>query len=102
MFGNFEEQQKEMETKLKAITIQKSSADGEINITMNAGLEVENISIDLSKLDLSSSDQMEDLILVTMNDAIHQAQIAQAMESQKMLANMMPGGLGDLGKLLGQ
>ncbi|HMY84665.1 MAG: YbaB/EbfC family nucleoid-associated protein [Saprospiraceae bacterium] len=102
MFGNFEEQQKEMEKKLKAITVHKASSENEINITMNASLEVENISIDLSKLDLTSSDQLEDLILVTMNEAIQQAQLAQAAESQKMLANMMPGGLGDLGKLFGQ
>jgi len=102
VFGNFEEQQKEMEKKLKAITVHKVSSENEINITMNASLEVENISIDLSKLDLTSSDQLEDLILVTMNEAIQQAQLAQAAESQKMLANMMPGGLGDLGKLFGQ
>lgn len=91
-----------MEKKLKAITVHKASSENEINITMNASLEVENISIDLSKLDLTSSDQLEDLILVTMNEAIQQAQLAQAAESQKMLANMMPGGLGDLGKLFGQ
>ena len=51
---------------------------------------------------MTSSDQLEDLLLVTVNEAIQLAQIAQGAESQKMLANMMPGGMGDLGKLFGQ
>jgi len=102
VFGNFEEQQKEMEKKLKAISIQHDSSDNEISVSINAGLEIENISVDLSRLDLTSPDQLEDLLLVTINEAIRRAQEAQAAESQKMLANMMPGGLGDLGKLFGQ
>ena len=101
MFGNFEEQQKEMDKKLKAISIDHASNDNEVKITLNASLEVTNITLDYSKMDMSSSEQLEDVLLVTVNEAIQKAQAAQAAESQKMLSDMMPGGLGDLGKLFG-
>ena len=102
MFGDFEEQQKLMDKKLKAIKIEHSSNENEIKITLNASLEIENISIDFEKMDMTSPDQLEDVLLVTIKEAVQKAQLAQAAESQKMLANMMPGGMGDLGKLFGQ
>lgn len=101
MFGNFEEQQKEMDKKLKAISIEHASNDEEVKIALNASLEITNISLDFSKMDMSTSEQLEDVLLVTVNEAIKKAQIAQAAESQKMISDMMPGGLGDLGKLFG-
>ncbi len=101
MFGNFEEQQKELEKKLKQISFSETSSGDEVKISMNAGLEIENISIDLSKIDVSTPDQLEDLIIVTVNDAIKKAQSLQAIESQKLLSDMMPG-FGDIGKLFGQ
>ena len=102
MFGDFEEQQKLMDKKLKAIKIEHSSNENEIKITLNASLEIENISIDFEKMDMTSPDQLEDVLLVTINEAVQKAQLAQAAESQKMLANMMPSRMGDLGKLFGQ
>ena len=102
MYGDFEEQQKLMDKKLKAIKIEHSSNENEIKITLNASLEIENISIDFEKMDMTSPDQLEDVLLVTINEAVQKAQLAQAAESQKMLANMMSGGMGDLGKLFGQ
>jgi len=91
VFGNFEEQQKELEKKLKQISFSETSS----------GDEIKNISIDLSKIDVSTSDQLEDLMIVTVNDAIKKAQHLQAIESQKLLSDMMPG-FGDIGKLFGQ
>ena len=43
MFGDFEEQQKLMDKKLKAIKIEHSSNENEIKITLTASLEIENI-----------------------------------------------------------
>ena len=102
MLEGFEEQQKELENKLKEKKINAASPDHEIQVVVNASLEVENISIDLSKLDMSNAEQLEDLLVVTINEALEDAKIKQAAESQKLLANMMPGGFGDLGKLFGQ
>ena len=65
-------------------------------------LTIRNIkNLDLSKIDVSTSDQLEDLMIVTVNDAIKKAQHLQAIESQKLLSDMMPG-FGDIGKLFGQ
>ena len=101
MLEGLEEQQQELENKLKEKKIESSSPDGEIKVTLNADLEIENISLDLSKIDVSTPDQLEDLLIVTLNQALDEAKIKQAAESQKLLANMMPGGFGDLSKLFG-
>ena len=74
MFGDFEEQQKLMDKKLKAIKIEHSSNENEIKITLNASLEIENISIDFEKMDMTSPDQLEDVLLVTINEAVQKAQ----------------------------
>lgn len=102
MFEGFEEQQKELENKLKEKKIEVSSPDNEINVVANASLEIENITVDATKIDLSNTEQLEDLLVVTINEALEEAKIKQAAESQKLLANMMPGGFGDIGKLFGQ
>lgn len=101
MFGNMEEQQRMLQEKMKAIKIDHTANDGSISLTINGNLEIENISIDLSKLDMTSSDQLEDTLIITLNEAIQRAQMSQAAESQKLLSEMLPGGFGDLGKLFG-
>ena len=79
-----------MDKKLKAISIEHASNDNEVKITLNASLEIVNISGDFTKMDMSNSEQLEDVLLVTVNEAIQKAQAAQAAESQKMLSDMMP------------
>jgi nucleoid-associated protein EbfC len=102
MFGDFEKMQADMQQKLATIHVEGQSGDGAITVTMNAAITVENVKIDMSKFDLSDSEQLEDLLVVAMNAAIEKAQIKAAAESQKLMNQMLPGGLGSLGSLFGK
>jgi nucleoid-associated protein EbfC len=102
MFGDFEKMQEEMQEKLGAITVEAEAGDGAVKVTMSAKLEVENIKIDATKLDANDTEQLEDFILVAMNEAIVKAQTKAAAETQKMMQNILPGGLGSLGGLFGK
>ncbi len=102
MFGDFEKMQAEMQAKLAGIQVQADAGDGAVTVTMNAAMQVENITLDKSKLDLSDLEQLEDFIVVATNEAIVKAQTKAAAETQKMMNNMLPGGLGGLGNLFGK
>jgi DNA-binding protein YbaB len=101
MFGGFEEQQKLLEKKLEEKKITASSPDQEVTITMNGNMIVENITVDISKVDLSNSEQVEDLLVVTFNEVLDEVKIAQAAESKKLLSSLMPGGMDNLESLFG-
>lgn len=97
MFGNFEEKQKEMEQKIREISIEEKSSDDAIYLKINGGFEITDLKIDLAKMDLSTSEQLEDTLIATINDALSRMQQEQAAYSQKMLSEMLPGGLEGLG-----
>jgi DNA-binding YbaB/EbfC family protein len=102
MFGNFEEQQKQMEEKLRAVIVYGSSGDGAVKVTANAAQDVTDISIDGSKLDTTDTDQLEDLVLLAVQEALEHAKEKASAASQDMINDMLPGGLGSLGNLFGQ
>ena len=98
LFGNVEQQQKELQEKLDQITIEGEAGDGAIKVSATANQKILNISIDKEKLNWEDSDEVEDLLMVAVNRALEKAAEQQAIESHKLLQNMMPGidGLADL------
>lgn len=98
--GNMEEKQKAMKEKLNTIILTED-ADGSIQVTANANLEITNISINKEAIDLEDMEQLEDLLMGAINRVIEKATEQQAIESQKMMKDMMPPGLGGLGDLFG-
>ena len=96
LFGNIREQQEEAQRKLGEITVEASSDDGAIRIVMDANKRLQDVTIDVSKLDLSTSEQLEDLLVVTFNAAIEQAEVKAEAEMRKQIGNMLPGGLDQL------
>lgn len=102
MFGNMEEMQKEMREKLAQITVQGEAGDGAIVVTANGVREITNIALDTAKLDLSDTEQLEDLLMVATNRALEAAAAREQEEAQGMLKNMLPGGLGGLSDLFGK
>ena len=101
MFGNFQEQQEKMEAQLREIVVHGSSGGGAIKVTANGGQEVTDISIDKDKIDLTDVEQLEDLILLAVEDALNQAKEQAAAVSQNMIKDMLPPGMGSLGNLFG-
>lgn len=98
MFGGMEEMQKQMQEKLTAITVEAEAGDGLVKIKANAAREILDVSINA---DLNDKEEIEDLVLVAINKVLALAAEKEQTEMQGMIGNMMPGGMGGLGDLLG-
>lgn len=94
--GNMEEQQAAMQEKLAAIIVEAEAGDGAIKVQASADKQITNISIDETKLDLSDKEELEDLLMVAINRALELAEEKASVESQSMLKDMLPPGLGNL------
>jgi DNA-binding YbaB/EbfC family protein len=101
LMGNMEEKKAQLQETLGNLEMQETSSDGAISIKFNGLREVLDVSIDLSKVDTSDGEQLEDLLLVTLNKM--QARIAEAeeVENKKMIKDILPPGLGGLGNMFG-
>ena len=96
LFGNIEEQQEELQQNLESIKLESSVLDGAIIVKGNAKREVLDIIIDDTKIDTSEVDQLQDLLVTAVNDLILMATEAEQVESQKLINDIMPPGLGGL------
>ena len=101
LLGNMEEKQKAMKEKLNAIILTEEIGDGAIQVSSNANREITNISIKKEAIDLEDMEQLEDLLIEGINRVLEKAAEKEAIESQKMMKDMMPPGLGGLGDLFG-
>ena len=101
LLGNMQEKQKEIKARLAEHKVSASSGDGAITVEANANKEILNISIDPQKIDFEDTEQLEDLLLVALNRTLELAKKKEQEESQKMIKDMMPPGLGGLGNLFG-
>ena len=101
LLGNMEEKQKEMREKLKTIMVDAEAGDGAVKVTANATGEITNISINKEAIDLDDMEQLEDLTMVAVNRVLEKATEKEAIETQKLMKDMMPPGLGDMGNLFG-
>ena len=102
MMGNMEAKQAEMQEKLAAVTLEAEAGGGAVKVTANATREITNIAIDKSKVDLTDTEELEDLLLVAVNRVIELAAEKEAEASQQMINDMLPGGLGGLAGMFGQ
>ena len=96
MLANFEEQQKKMQESFRAMELINEDSSGAIKVTANVIPEIRSISIDKTKIDINNAEELEDLLIVTINEIILMAQAKQAELSQKMLSEMLPPGMGNL------
>ena len=101
LLGNMEEKQQAMKEKLNTIILTESIEGGAIEVTANANREITNISIKKEAIDLEDMEQLEDLLMAAINRVLKVAAEQEAIESQKMMKDMMPPGLGGLGDLFG-
>ena len=98
MFDNFlqnaEGMQDEMLAELKAIII-KQDMDG-ISIEANAAREIKNISISEHLLSLENKEQLEDILVISLNKILLKISEKEKEQSQNLIQKMMPGGFGSL------
>lgn len=93
LMGNLQKQQEALQQKLAEIIVEAEAGDGAVTVKAGADLHIENIKIDPAKIDLSDQEQLEDLLVVALNRALEQARQTAAVESNKMLGNLLPGGM---------
>lgn len=98
MFGDMEAQQKAMREKLAEVIVEAEAGDGAIKVSANANREITNISVDPDWLKGAEAEELEDLLLVAINRALQSAQEKEAAETQQLLQNMLPPGMGDFFK----
>ncbi len=101
LFGNLQRQQEELKQKLAETVVEAEAGEGAVTVTANCDMQLENIKIDASKLDLTDTEQVEDLVLVAVNEALEKARQKAAVETNKLLQGIMPPGMGDLGGMFG-
>lgn len=89
--GNMEAKQNEMKEKLRTIEITES-VEG-ITIKANASGEILNISISQS---IEDKEELEDLMVVAFNNIMEKISEKEAEESQKLISDMLPPGMGGL------
>lgn len=98
MFGDLEERQKEIREKLAQIIIEEKTEG--IRVEASADQRLQNIEIDPDLLREGGIEQLEDLLLITINRALDQATQAGEGEMRDMMKDMFGGG-GGLGGMLG-
>jgi nucleoid-associated protein EbfC len=98
IFGDFEKKQQEMLDKAAEIVVEEKN--GGVSVTVNGKKEILNIAITDAAL-LTDKEQLEDLLIVTLNRALEEAGIQAAEQAQKLMEQILPPGMGDMFKGLG-
>ena len=93
ILGNVNEQQEKIETKLRETEIVKKSDHGEIEIVVNGKKDILDITINK---EFEDNAELEDLLVLTINKAMKEADDIATKETQDILNSLMPGGLSGL------
>ena len=96
LFGNMQGKQEEMKKKLAEVVVEAEVDGGSIRVKANANREILDIIIDPDKIDLADKEQLQDLMVIAVNQALEIAAEREAAEAQQMINDMMPPGLGGL------
>ncbi len=94
LFGNVEQQQAEMRKKLAEVTV--TAEAGGVTVTANANREILDVQFDKTKLDWNDVEQVQDLVLAAVNNALEKAMVEEQAETQKLISQMMPPGMSGL------
>ncbi len=82
-----------MRKKLATISVTAEAGSGAVTVTANANREILDVKIDKSKLDWDDVEQVQDLVLAAVNNALEKAMIKEQAEAQQLITQMMPPGL---------
>lgn len=98
MLGDMMNQMNEMQERMqKQLAEQTFTAEaGAVKVSCNGARTITDISIDASKMDTSDLEELEDLLLVAVNEALEKAAEYEANQAGGMMKDMLPPGLGGL------
>jgi DNA-binding protein YbaB len=90
MFGDMEQKQRELQEKLAEIIIDHSSDDQEIVVKINANKEIKDITVAPELLAEDQAEKLQDMLVVTINEAIRKAETKAMEEMQNQLGDILP------------
>ena len=93
LMGDLSRKQEEMKERLKTIKVTET-IDG-ITLEANANRELQNVSI-VDETIMEDKERLEDTILVAFNRLNNKITETEVLESQKLMAELMPEGFEDL------
>jgi len=93
--GEAKQKAEEMKLKLAAITVEGNTQG--VQVIANANKKIIAISIAPELLNPANKEQIEDLLILAIENAMNQAENISAAEMKAMMGSMMPG----LGNLFG-
>ena len=91
MFAQMQQQQEALQKKLGEMRITEEA--GGLSVTVSGAREVTVVKIDEGLLADGDPEQLEDLLLVSLNRALARAAEAEQTEAQSLMSGMIPGGL---------
>jgi DNA-binding YbaB/EbfC family protein len=100
MFGNMQEKQAQMAKLLAEMEVVAEAGGGVVTVKANAARQILDIKIDKT-FQYDDIEELEDLLLTAVNRVIAKAAEIEAEESQKMLKEMLPPGMENLGGMFG-
>ena len=98
LFGNLEEQQKQLKENLRKIPVTVQSSDGKVTLALNAAREVTNVSIAEEAIEENGVEYLEDLLVNLMNETMKKVRQEEAKAMQDQMKDLLPG-LGGLSSL---
>lgn len=92
---DMEHKQTELHKKLAAILIEHHSEDGTVRVKVDGNKQIRDVVIDKAHLDGTSAGLLEDLLVMTLNEALNQADTRALEEMQNQMGEYLPdfGGL---------
>lgn len=94
MFGKLNEMKQKMQEvkdRLENITVNGESGNGNIQVEANGNRTITNISIDPAFLKNTSSDELEDLLIIAVQRAMNNAKSVEETEMKSVAGGMLPG-----------
>ncbi|GIV30653.1 MAG: nucleoid-associated protein [Saprospiraceae bacterium] len=100
MFGdllnNLKNQNQQLQQKLEQQRIEASAGNGAVTAVVNGKALLLDLRIDDEKIDWQDREQVLDLIIVAVNEAVQQAMELERQEGKRILESMLPPGFGNL------
>lgn len=96
LFGNIGQQQEQLKKQLDTIELTHGSNNGAVSVQLTASKKIRDISIDITKIKLDDSEQLEDILIVTLNEALDKADALAAEKTQHIISDMLPPGFGNM------
>jgi len=93
LMGDLSRKEEEMKERLKTIKVTET-IDG-ITLEANANRELQNVSI-VDETIMEDKERLEDTIVVAFNRLNNKITETEVLESQKLMAELMPEGFEDL------